>query len=93
MRKEQRNALVEFVNSVPDDELKWMGVRLLERLAGDIPLILQHFERRVDVDAVLQSAGSGEEVFSILGVMQELIMKEAKRRNITITMRPLQAIE
>src|SRR4051812_46580787 len=26
MRKEQRNALVEFVASVPDDELKFMGV-------------------------------------------------------------------
>lgn len=93
MRKEQRTALVEFVSTLPDDALKWMGIRLIERRSGDIPLVLQDFEQRPDVDAVLASAGSGEEIFAILGVIQDLIAKEAKRRGMTITMRPLQPTE
>lgn len=93
MRKEQRSALVEFVASIPDDEVKFIGVRLTERLAGDVPIILQHLERRPEADAVLASAGSGEEVFAILGVLQELLAKEAKKRGFILTMRPLQPVD
>lgn len=92
MKKEHRTALVEFVNKISDDELKYVGVRLLERLTGDLPLVLEHFQTRPEVDAVLAAAGSGEEVFAILGVIQELVTKEAKRRNILLSMRPLQPV-
>jgi hypothetical protein len=89
MKKESRSALVEFVNKVSDDELKFIGVRLVERLTGDLAIILEHFQSRPEVDAVLAAAGSGEEVFSILGVIQDLVAREAKRRGIVISMRPL----
>jgi hypothetical protein len=89
MKKEHRTALVEFVNKISDDELKFIGVRLVERLAGDLAIILEHFQTRPEVDAVLAAAGSGEEVFAILGVIQELVGRESKRRGIVISMRPL----
>lgn len=93
MRKEQRDALVEFFTNVPDEELKFAGVRLLERLAGDIPAVLEYFEKRPEVHAVLTSAGSAEEVFSILTIIQDMVSKEAKKRGIILTMRPLQPVD
>lgn len=89
MKKEHRTALVEWVNKISDDELRFVGVRLVERLTGDIAIVLSHFETVPDVDQVLQTAGSSEEVFSTLGVVQDLVIKEAKRRGIVLSMRPL----
>lgn len=89
MKKEHRTALVEWVSKISDDELRYVGVRLVERLTGDLATVLSHLESSPEVDAVISSAGSGEEVFSILGVIQELLGKEAKKRNIVLSMRPL----
>ena len=92
MKKEHRTILVEFINKVSDDELKFIGVRLVERLTGDLATILEHFQSCPDVDMVLAAAGSAEEVFSILGVIQDLAAREAKRRGIVLSMRPLQVV-
>ena len=89
MQREQRNSLVEFVSRITDDELRFIGVRLFERLSGDIATVLEHFQTRPEVDAVLAAAGSGEEVYAVLGVIQDLAAKEAKRRGIVLSTRPL----
>lgn len=93
MKKEHRSALVEFVNQIPDDELKYIGMRLAERMCGDLAQVLEHLESRPATHEVLMGAGSGEEVFATLNVLQEIIQKEASRRKIVLSIRPLQPID
>lgn len=92
MKKEHRSALVEFVNQIPDDELKYIGMRLVERMCGDLAQVLEHLETRQPTHEVLSAANSSEEVYAILGVIQEIIQKEAVRRKIVLSIRPLQPI-
>lgn len=89
MKKEQRSSLIEFVNSISDDELKYIGVRLVERLTGDLADVLHHLERRPGPHAVISEANDAQEVFAILNLVQEVVSREAKRRGILLSMRPL----
>ncbi len=89
MKKEHRVALTEWTTRLPDDELRWIGIRLVERLAGDVALVLQHLETRPEVHEVMMAAGSAEEVFGNVSVIQDLVCKEAKRRGVLLSNRPL----
>jgi hypothetical protein len=89
MKKEHRSALVEFVNQISDDELKYIGMRLVERMCGDLAQVLEHLETRQLTHEVLSSANSSEEVFATLNILQEIIQKEANRRKIVLSIRPL----
>lgn len=93
MKKEHRSALIEFTSNVSDEELKYIGVRLVERLTGDVAEVLQYMERQPLAHSVILEAKDGQEVFAMLGVVQEAALKEAKRRGMVLSVRPLSPVE
>ena len=89
MEKVNKDKLVEFFGQISEDELRFIGVRLVERLTGDISDVASHLQNRSTVHNVLMTAKNGDEWFSMMREIQEIVVAEAQKRRITLSNRPV----
>lgn len=91
MNKEQRNAVVEYATGLSEDELRWLGVRLTERLSGDLPEALEALSKSEKVDAVLASANSANDFYDLIDKIRDVLVKEAKKKGLVLKPNPTAA--
>lgn len=79
-----RNVLIEFSNSISDDDLKFLTSRLSEKLQGDMAEALEFMSHFKQMDTVLSAAKSGDEVFDLCEQVAEFLQRECKKRGVQI---------
>ncbi len=84
MKKEQRLVVVEFVGTLSDDDVKYLGCRFVERYAGDLAEAVNCLSRTPEIDHILTSAVSSIDFFDLCDTIKEIISKEAKKRGIVL---------
>lgn len=88
MTKDQRNTLVEYVSFLSEEDLRWLGLRLTERLAGDLCETLNFMSKNTRVDTVLQSANSCWELYELTDKIREIVAKECKKKGVALKWGP-----
>jgi hypothetical protein len=91
MTKEQRSVVVEYVSSLSEEELRFLSVRLTERLSGDLAEALNMMSKSPRMDTILSSAGSADEVFTICDQIREVLAKECKKKGVGLKQSPVAA--
>ncbi len=79
-----RNALVEFANTLSEDDLRFLNSRLTERLQGDIAEALDFLSHYKAIDSVLSVAKTSNEVYNVCDQLTETLQKECKKRGVQI---------
>lgn len=77
-------AVVEFINSVSDEDLRFLALRLIEKMSGDMPDALNFLSRKQEVDLFLGSASSVEDFYKSCDTIKDWVVKEVKRRGLNI---------
>ena len=88
MKKDQRATVVEFVSKMPDDELRFVVIRLVERVAGDLAEALAYFSRKPEMDNILSTASSGTDLFDMCDNIRDVVAREAKKRKLVLYPEP-----
>jgi len=84
MTKDQKNTVAEYASSLNDDDLRFLASRLNEKLYGDMPEALNAMSKNSKIDGVLSSAVSGEELFTICDQVRDVLIKECKKRGVSV---------
>ena len=82
MKKEQRASVIEFIGTLSDDDVKYLGCRLVERYAGDLDEAINCLSQTPEIDNILGSAAGADDFFDLCDSIKEVLVKESKRRGI-----------
>ena len=77
-----RNTIVEFLNSISEEDLKFLHQRLTERIGDDLGEALDFMSHFKAIDAVLSATKSADEIFNALDAITEVLQRECKKRGI-----------
>jgi len=78
--KKPETLLKEYAQRLSDENLKFVNGRLTQRLAGDLPEVLDFFSKSNDVDRWLSSAKSCWDLYDMLDTAHKFVDKEYTRR-------------
>lgn len=84
MKKDQRAVISDYVSKLPDDELRFLTVRLIERVAGDLCEAVNRLSKKPEIDNLLGSASSAWELYDQADNIRDVVVKEAKRRKLDL---------
>lgn len=70
----------EYTRKLNDDDLRYLHLRLTQRVAGDVGEALELIQRHSDMDHWLSHAKSSNELFDMIDVVDASVQNEAKRR-------------
>jgi hypothetical protein len=73
--------LKEYCQKLSDDELKFIGQRLSQRLSGDLPEVFDYFKEIKEIDRWLLSATTCDELFDMVDLVDAACQKETDKRN------------
>lgn len=80
--------LREFLSNSSDEEIRYLGTRLSERLQDDLSDVLEHVgkssTRNVAIDTMFRSATSADELYDYCDALKEMCIKEAERRKVSL---------
>ncbi len=78
--------LTEFAKVSSDEEIKFLGMKLVERLQNDLSDVLEYIgknnAKNHNIDSVFRSATSANEVYDLCDAFQKAISLEADKRKI-----------
>ena len=80
MRFDQQNAIREYVRALSDDDLRYIGSRLLDRLGGDLGDAINAMGRNRSVDEVFRSARGPWDVYDVCDYARDTMLDEAEGR-------------
>lgn len=78
--KKPETLLKEYVQRLSDENLKFVNGRLSQRLAGDLPEVLEFFSNSNEMDRWLSSAKSCWDLYDMVDMAQKFAEKEFARR-------------
>lgn len=84
MRKDQRTGVIEYVNKLNEDELRFLYTRLVERVSGDLAEALEYLSKHPNLDNTLSSAISGAELFDMADNIRDIVVREVKKRKVAV---------
>lgn len=84
MTRDQRINVVEYVSTLSEEDLRALGLRLVEKLSGDLPEVLNKMSENAKMDAVFHAANSAWELYELCDKVREVVAKECKRRGIAL---------
>lgn len=82
MRKE-RTPVAEFVGALYDEDLKFVGLRFIEKYSGDMPDALNFISQFPEMDQYLAKTNSAIELFDLCDHIRDVTLKEAKKRGMS----------
>lgn len=89
MTKDQRNNVAEYATQLSDDELRWLGLRLTERLGGDLGEAVEFLSKNEKIDAYLKTTNTADELFEATERIREVVTKECKKRGLPLKWGPI----
>lgn len=77
-----RNTVVEFANTLSEEDLRFLVSRLSERLQGDVAEALDFMSHFKQIDNMLSSARTGDELLNLCDQMAEVLQRECKKKGL-----------
>lgn len=71
----------EYVRRLTDDDLRYLHMRLTQRVAEDVGEAVEFLQQNADVDHWLGLSKSATELFEMIDVIDAAVGTEAKRRS------------
>jgi len=78
--KKFNDVLKEYVRRLNDDDLKYIGMRLANRLGGDLGEAVEVVQRQPEMDRWLSSATSADDFFNMVDQVDSYVQLEVKKR-------------
>ncbi len=78
--KKPETILREYVNRATDDTLKYLAGRLTQRLGGDLPDAFNVLSESHDMDRLMHSAKSADDLYDLADFVQESVERELTKR-------------
>ncbi len=88
-QKDCKTVLVEYVTFLSDEELRYLGARLLERYSDDLATALNFMSTKASIDHILGATNTADELYQLCDVVGELIQKEARKRSLNLLSVPV----
>lgn len=88
MNKEQRNTVVEYASTLSEEDLRWLALRLTDRLSGDLAEAVASMSRNFKMDALLQTAESCWGFYDLCDKIRDVLAKECKKRGVPLQWGP-----
>lgn len=82
MDRSNRAIVVEFANSISEEELRHLASRMNERKSGDLAEVINRLSKNRDMDDVLSSASSADEFFDYCDEIAIILSREAKKKGL-----------
>lgn len=82
--KDYKTALVEYCSSLSDEDIRFLGTRLVERYSGDLGNALNILSKDSRVHYILDSAQGANDLYQLCDVIRDLIVSESKKRKINL---------
>lgn len=83
-KKDQKSILVEYFRDLSDDDLRYLGLRLNDRVGSDLAEVLNFMSRKTSADYVFSCAMGSKDLYDSLDTAQEVINKEAEKRKLSL---------
>ena len=82
MNKDLRTTVTEYVNSLSDEEARWLADRLTERLSGDLAEALKIMSRHKRMDAILSAADCANGIFDLCDQITDVFQQVCRKRGL-----------
>jgi len=84
-----KTVIKEFLNRSSDDEIRFLGMRLVERLQDDLAEVFNYVSkgnsRNIGLDDLFKSTTTANELYQYCDDLQQEIEKEASKRNVSLS--------
>ena len=81
--KNNNEMLKEYVRKLSEDDLKFISIRLTQRLGSDVGEVVELLQKNSEVDKWLSTSNNAEEFFDMVDLVEQQIQSEIKRRVIS----------
>lgn len=72
--------LRDYVKKLGDEDLKWINIRLSQRVGSDVAEVLQFVEKHPDMDRWLSLASTASDFFDMVDQVDQCVQQEVKKR-------------
>jgi hypothetical protein len=83
MRVDQQNTIREYVKNLSDEDLRYIGIRLSDRLCGDLADAINALSRSRAMDEVFRSAKGPFDLYDICDYISDVMWHEAEDRGMS----------
>ncbi len=73
--------LKEYATRLPDEQLRYLDMRLKHRLTGDLAEAITLLSSSIDMDRHLSSSKGADDFYDMLDAIQKTVEKEVRRRH------------
>lgn len=80
--KDHKSMLVEYVGSLSDGDLCYLGSKLSERYGDDLAEALNFMSARPVVDNILGNAAGYDELWALCDLIRDLVTQQCRRRKL-----------
>ena len=84
----EESVIREFVRNNSDDEIRFLGMRLTERLQDDLAEVFNFISkssaRNIKIDEMFRSTTTANDLYECCDVFQEILDEEASRRKVSL---------
>jgi hypothetical protein len=84
MTKDTKSIVSDYVTRLNDDDFWWLGLRLNERLGGDIGDAAEFLSQNDRMDSFLKLANTANEFYDCMDRVRDAVLREARRRGVTL---------
>jgi hypothetical protein len=74
------DALREYIKKLNDDDLKFIGTRLSQRIGSDVGDAVEVIQRNSDMDRWLSSAVNADDFFEMVDQLDNCVQQEVRKR-------------
>lgn len=78
-----QDAVREYVKKLSDDDIRFLNVRLNQRMGGDLGEAVECIQDSSDMDYWLSMADNATEFFDMVDLINQVINNELKKRFLT----------
>ena len=75
-----QDTLKEYAKRLSDDDLRWVSIRLAQRIGADVGEAVEYIQKNPDMDKWLQLNNSATEFFDMVDQIDVQLQYELKKR-------------
>lgn len=79
-----RTAVVEFANSISEEDMRVLTLKLSERYSGDLAEALEFMSNHKQMDAMLSNTHSADELYDLCDQIRDVLQRECRKRGVVL---------
>lgn len=76
----KRSTILEYLNSISDQDLHWLSKKLRDRMCGDLAEVLNFLSKDKRVDSILSLSRNGPELFDMIDEIKDIVEQQWEER-------------